>query len=320
VSAPREGGFARRHLLGIEGLRRAEIEHLLDTALTMREVLRRSVKKVPTLRGKAVVNLFFENSTRTRLSFEVAAKVLSADAYNISSSGSSAAKGETLVDTARNVDAMHPDVIVVRHASSGAAALLARHTRAAVANAGDGQHEHPTQALLDALTLREKLGTLEGKTITLVGDILHSRVARSNAYALAALGAKVVLCGPPTLLPRQLAQLPSVTLETDLRTALRHADAVMMLRIQLERMQGAFIPSTREYSRLYGIGLAQLGWMKPEAPILHPGPVNRGIELSPEVADGGRSVILDQVENGVAVRMAVLYLLAGGAAQPPERA
>lgn len=311
--------FARRHLLALEGLSRAELETLLDTSLSMREVLRRSVKKVPTLRGKAVINLFFEASTRTRMSFEVAAKVLSADAYNVSSSGSSASKGETLVDTARNLDAMHPDVIVVRHGSSGAAELVARHTRAAVINAGDGQHEHPTQGLLDALTLRERLGTLEGRQITIVGDVLHSRVARSNAHALTTLGAKVVLCGPPTLLPKSLTSL-GVAIETDLKTAVRDADAVMMLRIQLERMEGAYIPSTREYSRTYGLGLGNLSWLREDAIILHPGPVNRGIELAPEVADGPRAVILDQVENGVAVRMAVLYLLAGGAlTSPAER-
>lgn len=311
--------FTRRHLLALEGLSRAELETLLDTSLSMREVLRRSVKKVPTLRGKAVINLFFEASTRTRMSFEVAAKVLSADAYNVSSSGSSASKGETLVDTARNLDAMHPDVIVVRHGSSGAAELVARHTRAAVINAGDGQHEHPTQGLLDALTLRERLGTLEGRQITIVGDVLHSRVARSNAHALTTLGAKVVFCGPPTLLPKSLTSL-GVALETDLKTAVRDADAVMMLRIQLERMEGAYIPSTREYSRTYGLGLGNLSWLREDAIILHPGPVNRGIELAPEVADGPRAVILDQVENGVAVRMAVLYLLAGGAlTSPAER-
>jgi len=308
--------FTRRHLLALEGVPRAELEQLLDTALAMREVLRRGVKKVPTLRGRSVINLFMENSTRTRLSFEVAAKVLSADAYNISSSGSSAAKGETLVDTAKNLDAMHADVIVVRHGSSGAAALVAGHTRAAVANAGDGQHEHPTQGLLDALTLRDKLGTLDGKRIAIVGDVLHSRVARSNAFGLSALGADVVLCGPPTLAPPSLAKALGVPVETDFKKAVEGADAVMMLRIQLERMQDAFIPSTREYSRVYGLGPSKLDWLKPGALILHPGPVNRGVELAPEVADGNRSVILDQVENGVAVRMAVLYLLAGGATSP----
>jgi aspartate carbamoyltransferase catalytic subunit len=304
-------GLVHRHLLGIEGLSRTEIETLLTTARAMRDVLRRGVKKVPTLRGKAVVNLFLENSTRTRLSFEVAAKVLSADAYNIGASGSSTSKGETLVDTARNLDAMHPDVIVVRHAASGAAALVARHTRAAVVNAGDGQHEHPTQALLDALTLTEALGSLEGRTIAIVGDILHSRVARSNLWALTALGARLVLCGPPTLLPAALAR-KNVRLTHRLRDALAEADAVMMLRVQHERMEGAYLPSAREYSRLYGLGVRQLDWMKPDAPILHPGPVNRGVELSPEVADGPQSVILPQVENGVAVRMSVLYHLAGG--------
>jgi aspartate carbamoyltransferase catalytic subunit len=304
-------GFSRRHLLGLEGLARDELLHLLDTALAMREVLRRSVKKVPTLRGKGVVNLFFENSTRTRMSFEVAAKVLSADAYNVSASGSSAAKGESLVDTARNLDAMRPDVIVVRHSSSGAAAMVARHVRAAVVNAGDGQHEHPTQALLDALTLREALGSLERKRISIVGDVLHSRVARSNAFALQALGARVTFCGPPTLLPSSLGAM-GVGITHSLQDALRDADAVMMLRVQSERMDGAYLPGAREYSRVWGLGLRQLEWMRPDALILHPGPVNRGVELAPEVADGPRSVILPQVENGVAVRMAVLYLLAGG--------
>jgi aspartate carbamoyltransferase catalytic subunit len=303
--------FTRRHLLGLEGLTRDELEHLLSTARAMRGVLRRSVKKVPTLRGKAVINLFFENSTRTRMSFEVAAKVLSADAYNVSASGSSAAKGETLVDTAKNLDAMHPDVIVVRHFASGAAELVARHTRAAVVNAGDGQHEHPTQGLLDALTLTEALGDLEGREIAIVGDVMHSRVARSNLFALTTLGAKVTLCGPPTLLPREFERL-GAKLTHSLETAVRGADAVMMLRVQHERMEGAYLPSAREYSRVFGLGQRQLEWMKPEAVILHPGPVNRGVELSPEVADGPRSVILPQVENGVAVRMAALYLLAGG--------
>jgi aspartate carbamoyltransferase catalytic subunit len=303
--------FAHRHLLGLEGYSRADVEYLLDTALTMREVLRRSVKKVPTLRGKAVINVFYEASTRTRMSFEVAAKILGADSYNVSSSGSSATKGESLVDTARNLDSMRPDVIVLRHASSGAAALISKHTRAAVVNAGDGQHEHPTQALLDALTLRERWGKLDGKTVAIVGDILHSRVARSNAFSLTALGARVIFCGPPTLMPPGLGKL-GVELVPKLRDAISQADAVMMLRLQLERMTNAFIPSSREYSRYYGLGLTQLEWMKPEAFVLHPGPVNRGVELAPEVADGPRSVILDQVENGVAVRMAVLYLMAGG--------
>lgn len=309
--------FARRELLGLEGLSPGELGHVLDTAQAMRDVLRRSVKKLPTLRGKTVINLFFENSTRTRVSFEVAAKVLGADAYNISATGSSAAKGESLVDTARNLDAMRPDVIVVRHASSGAAALVARHVRAAVVNAGDGSHEHPTQALLDLFTLRERMGSLEGRTIAIVGDVLHSRVARSNIFALRTLGARVILCGPPTLAPRSMAQ-DGVSVTWSLEEALEQADAVMMLRLQLERMESAFIPSAREYSRLYGVGDAQLRWLKPDAFILHPGPVNRGIELTPEVADGPRSVILDQVENGVAIRMAVLYLLAGGAQGPVE--
>ena len=311
--------FAHRHLLGLEGLSRTDLDTLLDTAITMREVLHRGVKKVPTLRGKAVVNLFFEASTRTRMSFEVAAKILSADAYNISSSGSSATKGESLVDTAKNLDAMRPDVIVVRHSSSGAAAMVAKHTKAAVVNAGDGQHEHPTQGLLDALTLRDRWGKLDGKTITIVGDVLHSRVARSNAFALTTLGARVIFCGPPTLMPSALSKL-GVEIVPKLKDAVKEADAVMMLRLQLERMTSAYVPSMREYSRLYGIGLSQLDWLKPDAIIMHPGPVNRGVELSPEVADGPRAVILNQVENGVAVRMAVLYLLAGGASQPAERA
>lgn len=309
--------FAKRHLLGLKGLEPGEIDHLLDTASAMREVLRRSVKKLPTLRGKSVINLFFENSTRTRVSFEVAAKVLGADAYNVSATGSSAAKGESLVDTAKNLDAMRPDVIVVRHASSGAAALVAKHVKASVVNAGDGLHEHPTQALLDLFTMRERWGGFEGRTVAIVGDVLHSRVARSNIEALTSLGAKVILCGPPTLAPARMAQR-GVTVTSSLKEAVRDADAVMMLRLQTERMEAAFIPTVREYSRLYGIGLAQLDWLKPEAFILHPGPVNRGIELSPAVADGPRAVILDQVENGVAVRMAVLYLLAGGAQAPVD--
>jgi aspartate carbamoyltransferase catalytic subunit len=304
--------FPHKHLLGIEPLARADIEQVLDRAASMKEVLRRDIKKVPALRGKSVVNAFFESSTRTRASFEIAAKILSADAVNWSSSGSSVSKGETLIDTARNLEAMRPDILVIRHAAAGAAALVASRVGCAVVNAGDGAHEHPSQALLDAFTLRERWGSLEGRTVAIVGDIRHSRVARSNVYALTRLGAKVRLCGPPTMIPPGIEQL-GCEVGSDLRAALQGADAVMMLRIQNERIDESLFPTTREYSRLYGLSLSKADWLQPDALILHPGPVNRGVELSPEVADGPRSVILDQVENGVAVRMAILLLLSGSA-------
>ncbi|HEX9290811.1 MAG TPA: aspartate carbamoyltransferase catalytic subunit [Anaeromyxobacteraceae bacterium] len=323
-----------RHLTGLEPLSRDEIVSVLQLATSMKEVLRRPIKKVPTLRGKAVVNLFFEASTRTRTSFETAAKVLSADAVNWTSSTSSVTKGETLVDTARNIEAMHPDVLVIRHPASGAPQLVADRVSCSVVSAGDGAHEHPSQGLLDLYTLAEHFtaqagkqdgppdfGTLAGKTVAIVGDVSHSRVARSNLHGLGKLGAKVRLCGPPTMIPQGIEAL-GATVHHQLRAAVEGADAVMMLRIQHERIGDPLIPGTREYSKFWGLNEKKAAeWLTPSCVILHPGPINRGVELSPEVADGERSVILDQVENGVAVRMAILYLLAGGAQEPAaERA
>jgi aspartate carbamoyltransferase catalytic subunit len=303
--------YPHRHLLGIEPLEPEHIHTLLDTAEGLREVLDRPIKKVPTLRGKTVVNLFYEASTRTRASFEVAEKVLSADALSISTSTSSVQKGETLLDTARNLEAMNPDMIVIRHSSSGAPHFLARHCRSAIVNAGDGAHEHPTQALLDALTLRQRKGSLEGLEVAIIGDLLHSRVARSNVWLLTKLGARVRLCAPPTLVPPGLDQLAPVTHRIE--EAVEGADAIMMLRIQMERMSGGFFPSLREYHQRYGLTVERVKRARKDVLILHPGPMNRGVEIASEVADGPWSVILDQVTNGVAVRMAVLYLLLGGA-------
>jgi aspartate carbamoyltransferase catalytic subunit len=304
------GAYPHRHLLGIEPLSAGDIQAVLDTAQGLREVLDRPIKKVPALRGKTVVNLFYEPSTRTRASFEVAEKVLSADSLSIATATSSATKGETLLDTARNLEAMNPDLIVIRHASAGAPHFLARHCRSAIVNAGDGAHEHPTQALLDALTLRQKKGRLKGLRVAIVGDLLHSRVARSNVWLLSKMGAQVVLCAPPTLSPPGLEQLAPVTHRLD--EAVEGADAIMMLRLQRERMSGGFFPSLREYHQRYGLTEARLRRAKKDVAILHPGPMNRGVEIASEVADGPWSVILDQVTNGVAVRMAVLYLLLGG--------
>jgi aspartate carbamoyltransferase catalytic subunit len=303
------GAWPHRHLLGIEPLAPAHVQTILDTADALREVLDRPIKKVPALRGKTVVNLFYEASTRTRASFEIAEKVLSADSMTIAAGTSSVQKGETLLDTARNLEAMNADLIVLRHASAGAPHFLARHCRAAIVNAGDGAHEHPTQALLDALTLRQKKGRLRGLRVAIVGDLRHSRVARSNAWLLGKMGANVVLCGPPTLIGPGMDALAPVTTVID--EALEGADAVMMLRIQHERMTGAFLPTVREYHARYGLTEARLGRAKKDVVILHPGPLNRGVEIASEVADGPYSVILDQVTNGVAVRMAVLYLLLG---------
>jgi aspartate carbamoyltransferase catalytic subunit len=303
--------WKRKDLLGMQDLDAAEIIGVLDTATSMKEIAAREIKKVPTLRGKTVVNLFYESSTRTRTSFEIAGKWLSADVINFSGSGSSADKGESLLDTARNIEAMSPDVVVVRHKASGAPALLARHLRCGVINAGDGAHEHPTQALLDLMTIREKKGHLEGLNVTIVGDITHSRVARSDIYGMRRMGITVTVAGPPTLIPAQCQEL-GVKVSHRLEEAIAHADVIMMLRLQHERMQGGFIPSLREYSRVWGLTLAKLERCRPDVLIMHPGPVNRGVELAPEVADSAYSVILDQVSNGVAVRMAVLYLLAGG--------
>jgi aspartate carbamoyltransferase catalytic subunit len=309
--------YQRKDLLGIAGLTREEIQFLLDTAETFRDIRTRAIKKVPTLRGKTVINLFFEASTRTRTSFEIAAKRLSADAINISASTSSVVKGETLIDTALNLEAMAPDAIVVRHSSSGAPHLIAGMVRASVINAGDGAHEHPTQALLDALTIRHHKGGLAGLRVAIIGDILHSRVARSNLHLLTCLGSHVVLAGPRPLVPREFAAaIPaspgSIQVADSVEEALEGADVVMMLRIQLERQSGGFFPSLREYATHYGLNRRRLALARPDAIVLHPGPVNRGVEIDTDVADGSHSVILDQVENGVAVRMAILYLLAGG--------
>jgi len=304
-----------RHLLSLEAYSREDILQILDLAVTMKEVLSRPVKKVPSLRGKSVVNLFFETSTRTRSSFEIAAKILSADALNWTASGSSVSKGETLLDTARNLEAMRPDVLVVRHAAGGAPSFLARHVACSVVSAGDGAHEHPTQGLLDTFTLREKLGTLEGKIVAIVGDISHSRVARSDLHSMPKLGAKVRLCGPPTMIPAGVEAL-GASVHYDLREAVDGADAVVMLRIQHERIGDPLIPNTREYSKFWGLNVRKTNeWLKPDAVILHPGPINRGVELSSDVADGPHSLILDQVQNGVAVRMAVLYMLCGGSGE-----
>jgi len=305
--------LSQRHLLGIEPLDVKDIQAILDTADSLREILDRPIKKVPALRGKTVVNLFYEPSTRTRSSFEMAERVLSADSLSIATASSSAAKGETLIDTVRNIEAMSPDMIVLRHASSGAPHFLARHCRAVIVNAGDGAHEHPTQALLDALTLRQKKGRVKGLKVAIVGDLLHSRVARSNIYCLQKLGAHVVLCGPPTLVPPGLDTLAPVTY--DMNQAIEGADAIMMLRVQFERMTGGYFPSVREYHVRYGLTIERLRRAKRDVLILHPGPMNRGVEIASDVADGPYSVILDQVTNGVAVRMAVLFLLLGGAGE-----
>ncbi len=300
--------FAQRHLLGLEGMSADAMIALLDSAASFKEISERDIKKVPTLRGKTVINLFYENSTRTRTSFEIAAKRLSADTINISESSSSASKGETLVDTARNLEAMRPDAIVVRHPMSGAPHLLARHMTCPIINAGDGCHEHPTQALLDLLTIRERRGQIAGLTVAIVGDLLHSRVGRSNLHALRALGATVRLVGPPTLVPREFASL-GATIHHRLADGVRDADVVMMLRIQRERMGANYFPSVEEYSQYYCLTEEIVRLAKPQVIILHPGPINRGLEIASAVADGPYSVIMSQVTNGVAVRMALLYLL-----------
>lgn len=306
-------GLSQRHLLGIEGLSPDDITTILDAAETFHEVSRRPVRKVPTLRGKTVINLFFEASTRTRTSFELAAKRLSADAINISASTSSATKGETLADTARNLEAMRPDVIVLRHASSGAPHHLAEHVDVAVVNAGDGTHEHPTQALLDAFTIRRQKGRLEGLRVAICGDIAHSRVARSNILLLRAMGASVCLAAPRTLLPPRPESLGAEAFDR-IEPALAGADVVMMLRVQRERLAGAFFPTTREYSRTFGLNAARLALAKPDAIVMHPGPINRGVEIDSAVVDGKQSVILPQVTFGIAVRMAVMSIVAGNEA------
>jgi aspartate carbamoyltransferase catalytic subunit len=301
----------RKDLLGIADLSAEEIVLILDTADAMKEVGQREIKKVPTLRGRTVVNLFFEPSTRTRTSFEIAEKRLSADTLNVAIGTSSVVKGETLVDTAMNIEAMSPSMIVLRHSSSGACHMLSRICRAAIINAGDGMHEHPTQALLDAYTIRERKGRISGLKVAIVGDLLHSRVLRSNILLLRKLGAEVWVCGPATLIPQGLDQL-GVHVTTSVEAAAENADVIMMLRIQLERMQGGYFPSLREYFTTFGMTETRVARAKSDVIIMHPGPMNRGVEIASEVADGPFSVILDQVANGVAVRMAVLYLLAGG--------
>jgi aspartate carbamoyltransferase catalytic subunit len=302
--------FPHRHLLGIEPLEPSDIQTILDTADGLKEILDRPIKKVPALRGRTVVNLFYESSTRTRSSFEVAERVLSADSLSIAAGTSSVTKGETLLDTAKNLEAMNPDMVIMRHASSGAPHFLARHCRFCVVNAGDGAHEHPTQALLDALTLRQHKGRLKGLRVAIVGDITHSRVARSNLWLLSKMGAQVVLCGPPTVIPPGIEGVAPVTYRIE--EAIEGADAIMMLRIQLERMSGGFFPTLREYFRRFGLTEERARRAKEDVLIMHPGPLNRGVEIASEVADGPYSVILNQVTNGVAVRMAVLYLLLGG--------
>jgi aspartate carbamoyltransferase catalytic subunit len=300
-----------RHLLGLEELGREDIELILDTADSFKEILTRPIKKVPALRGITVANLFFEPSTRTRFSFELAEKRLSADAVSFSKESSSVRKGETLKDTARNIEAMRVDLVVIRHSAAGAPHFLAKCLDAAVINAGDGAHEHPTQALLDMMTLREKYGSLEGLRTVIVGDIAHSRVARSNIWGLKTMGASVAVCGPKTLMPLDIEQL-GVDVSVHLDEVLDGADVINVLRLQFERQTQGLLPSVREYIRQYGITLERLADVKENLTIMHPGPINRGVEITPEVADGPYSVILDQVTNGVAVRMAVLFLLSGG--------
>jgi len=308
-----------KDLIGLETLDGDQIRGILDTAEPFKEISERKVKKVPVLRGKTIVNLFFEPSTRTRVSFEFAEKRLSADTVNISSTGSSVQKGETLVDTARNLEAMRIDMVVIRHGSAGAAQFLADRIPSNVINAGDGPHEHPTQALLDLFTIRDSLGSLEGRRVCIVGDILHSRVARSNIWGLLKCGAEVAVCGPKTLIPTGIEEL-GVRSFTSLDEAIKWAEVLNVLRLQLERMSGGYVPSLREYNRVFGVSQKRLDRADHDVVVLHPGPMNRGVEIDSDVADGPNSVILDQVTNGVAVRMAVLYLLAGGQPEMAEAA
>jgi len=303
--------FSRHHLTGMKGLTREEIETILTTAESLKEISFRDIKKVPTLRGKTVVNFFHEPSTRTRTSFEIAAKRLSADTVSLSAGTSSLVKGETLIDTAKNLEAMGPDVIVIRHSLAGAPHLLSRSVKASIINAGDGMHEHPTQALLDLMTIREKKGTLQGLQVAIIGDIAHSRVARSNMIGLKTMGARVMVAGPPTMIPPHLDAF-GVEVSYQLEEIIPRADVIMLLRVQLERQQQLLFPSLREYSRFFGLHPGNMKKAKKDVIIMHPGPVNRGVELHPDLADGPFSVILDQVTNGVAVRMALLYLLLGG--------
>ncbi|MDD5722200.1 MAG: aspartate carbamoyltransferase catalytic subunit [Syntrophales bacterium] len=305
-------GLSRKDMLGIRDLSREEIDLILDTAESFKEISNRTIKKVPTLRGKTVITLFFEASTRTRASFEIAAKRLSADTINISASTSSVVKGETLIDTARTLEAMNPDIIVIRHSAAGSAHILAGLLKQSIINAGDGAHEHPTQALLDMLTIREKKGSIEGLKIAIVGDIAHSRVARSNIYGLIKMGAAVVICGPAMMIPRGIERM-GVTVCHTMKDALRDADVVMMLRMQFERQEKNLFPSLREYAQNFSLNRDSIKSAKDDVIVMHPGPINRGVEITSEIADGPSSVILEQVTNGVAVRMALLYLLSGGA-------
>ena len=305
--------WTRKDILGIAELSAAEISLILETADSFSEVSVREIKKVPTLRGKTIVNLFLEPSTRTRTSFEIAGKRLSADTINISGSASSIVKGETLIDTARNLAAMKPDIIVIRHSASGAPQMLARLVQQSIVNAGDGAHEHPSQALLDMMTIKEKKGRIAGLKVAIVGDIAHSRVARSNIYGLTKMGATVTVAGPATMLPRDIDRMGAAVC-TSLTEAIRDADIIMMLRIQTEREQQSIFPSVREYAKFYCLCRHHLELAKQDVIVMHPGPLNRGVEIAPDVADGAASVILDQVTNGVAVRMAILYLLAGAKA------
>ncbi|HEX9106472.1 MAG TPA: aspartate carbamoyltransferase catalytic subunit [Longimicrobiales bacterium] len=314
---PANAPYLGKDLVGLEHLTAEQILAVLDTAEPFKEISERQIKKVPVLRGKTIVNLFFEASTRTRISFEFAEKRLSADTVNVAASTSSVVKGETLVDTARNLEAMRIDMVVMRHGSSGAARFLAERIPSNVINAGDGRHEHPTQGLLDMLTIRDHLGRIEGVKVCIVGDVLHSRVARSNIWGLTKLGAQVAVCGPPTLLPREIEAL-GVQVFTRIEDAIEWAEVLNVLRLQLERMQAGYVPSLREYNRIFGVTRERVERAPRDLLILHPGPMNRGVEIDSDVADGPHSVILNQVTNGVAVRMAVLYLLAGGAPETAE--
>jgi aspartate carbamoyltransferase catalytic subunit len=308
--------LSTRHLLGIKELLASDISTILETAAQFKDVLQRPVKKVPSLRDITIVNLFYENSTRTRISFELAEKRLSADTINFSASGSSVSKGETLLDTVNNILSMKVDMVVMRHSASGAPHFLAKHIPAAIINAGDGINEHPTQALLDAFSIRERLGRLEGVRVAIIGDIMHSRVAQSNIHLLQKMGAEVIVCGPPTLIPKYLTEAFGVRVEYDLRKALEWCDVANVLRIQLERQNQVLFSSLREYNLAYGITRRRLEALPKAITIMHPGPINRGVELDSDVADGEHSLVLQQVENGVAVRMAVLYLLSGQAKSP----
>jgi aspartate carbamoyltransferase catalytic subunit len=302
--------FSKKHLLGIKDITSDDIELVFETADNFKAIINRPIKKVPSLRDITVANIFFENSTRTRISFELAQKRLSADIVNFSASSSSVSKGETLIDTVNNILAMKVDMVVMRHPAPGACVFLSQHIGANIINAGDGTHEHPTQALLDAFSIREKLGSVRGKKVAIVGDITHSRVALSNIYALKKLGAEVMVCGPTTLMPKYIGSL-GVKVEHDLMKALNWCDVANMLRIQLERQDNKYFPSLREYSMLYGLNKERLDKLDKEIVIMHPGPINRGVEITSDVADSKHSIILNQVENGVAVRMAVMFLLAG---------